>query len=341
MRRLRLGFFIGALATVALVNGCFIGVDDFSKPCSKDTDCPQIGGYLCASMTRWPQALCDRDAGGCQCEVKFPPDPFDAGPIIPFDAGPYDAGPDGGPPPFDAGPPVDYCTDIRPIIQAKCLFTCHSAQMGYPNSPKDFRLDYYDPADSGGFNDGGLNFLPGLHEKAGRCYARIVTGDMPPDQQVFPGYSATEKANFYKWLDAGAPLGAGTCEQPAKDGGTDGGVDAGPPMSFANDIQPILTATCATVGCHTGATPTGTMNLSTGNAYNALVNVNTSAGCNAGGSKRVVAFSPYTSMLWQKLTPDGGYCNNSMPRNLVILRTQQPANFAKIEAWIVQGAKNN
>ena len=343
MTRFRLGFILGALAMVAVANGCFIGVDDFSKPCSKDTDCPKIGGYLCASAATWPQALCDSDAGGCLCEVKFPPDPYDAGPPPPPDGGKFDAGYDAGPPPYvDAGPPIDYCTDIRPVMQAKCLFTCHSAQMGYPQSPTDFRLDYYLPPDAGAFNDGGIAFLPGLYDKAGRCYARMIAGDMPPDQQTFPGYTLTEKTTFAKWLDGGAQLGSGTCEAAKpKDGGTDGGADAGPTISFSVDVQPILTTSCATVGCHTGATPTGTLNLSTGNSYNALVNINTSAGCNAGGSKRVLAFDIKNSMLWQKLTPDGGYCNNSMPRNLVILRNQQPANFAKIEAWIAQGAKNN
>lgn len=347
MRRFRIGFLSGAIWMAALANGCFIGVDDFSKPCATATECPVVGGYLCASKTKWPQAVCDTDAGedkigpsadggvrGCRCEVKFPPDAFDGGPV--------DGGGDAGPPYTDAGPPPDYCSEIRPILQAKCLYTCHSAQMGYTGSPKDFRLDYYDPPDSGGVNDGGLAFLPGVHEKAGRCYARILLNDMPPEQQTYPAYTALERQTFLRWLDAGVPFGNGNCEGPGpKDGGLDGGGDAGLTIHFAVDIQPIFTVTCALAGCHTGAAPTGGMNLSAGNSYNALVNVNTSAGCNSGGSKRVLAFDIHSSMLWQKLTPDGGYCNSSMPRNLVILRTQQPASFAKIEAWIGQGAANN
>ena len=209
--------------------------------------------------------------------------------------------------------------------------------MGYPNSPKDFRLDYYELTDGG---------LPGLKDKAARAYARLVDNSMPPpsEQAVFAAFSAAEKALFARWLDAGAPFGTGGCEQPtSKDGGTDagtdGGADAGPAMSFANDIQPIFTARC-TATCHNAGNLNGGLNLSTGNAYGALVAVNTSAGC-ANGGQRVVAFDAKGSQLWKKLTPDGGYCNNTMPRMQMQLRLSQPAEFTKIEAWIAQGAKNN
>mgnify|MGYP001590507233 CR=1 FL=1 len=52
------------------------------------------------------------------------------------------------------------------------------------------------------------------------------------------------------------------------------------------------------------------------------------------------------SMLWRKLTADGGYCNSSMPLLTdggvaPILRAAQPAEFQRIERWINEGAKNN
>lgn len=340
MKRLRIGFVFGGLVVALASNGCFIGVEDFSKTCTSAASCPKVGGYICASTAKWPQTACDATEKGCLCEVKFPPDPYDAGSAGggtgAGTGGGSGAGTGGGGTVKDAGPPVDYCTEIRPVIYAKCLFTCHSAQMGYPNSPKDFRLDYYETPDAG--PDAGA--LPGLREKAGRAWARIADNSMPPDQQVFPGYNAAEKATFLRWLDAGMPLGSGTCEQGGvKDAGVDAGVDAGPQMSFSVDIQPIFNARC-TGTCHTTANMNGGLNLSTGNSHAALVAVNTSAGCVNGG-QRVVAFDPKGSQLWKKLTPDGGYCNNTMPRNLVQLRVQQPAEFAKIEAWIAQGAKNN
>jgi hypothetical protein len=339
MRRLQIGFVVGALATAALFNGCFIGVDDFSRVCTQATDCPKAGGYICASQAFWPQSPCESGEKGCLCEVKFPPEPYDAGAGGMGGAGGTGgaggaggtggtggAGGAGGGP-----PPPTYCADIKPILGAKCLFTCHSAQMGYANTPKDFRLDYYTP-------DGGTQTLPGAKDKASRCYARMLDNSMPPDQQTFPGFNAAEKVLFQKWMQAGTPFGSG-CED-GRDGGGGVAMDAGVAISFKNEIQPIFNARC-NVACHNAGSLNGGLNLATGSAYAALFNVNTSAGCNAGAAKRVTANDVTKSMLWQKLTPDGGYCNNTMPRNLVILRTQQPAEFTKIESWILQGAKDN
>ena len=238
----------------------------------------------------------------------------------------------GGVPIKDAGPPPDYCTEIRITMGAKCLGTCHSAQMVYPNSPKDFRLDYYEVKDGG---------LPGLKDKGPRAYARMLDNTMPPptEQAVFPPYNAAEKLIFAKWLDAGSPFGSGTCEMPiVRDAGMDAGVDAGPQLSFAADIQPIFTARC-TVACHTAGMVNGGLLLTSGNSHGALVAISTSVACN--GGQRVVAFDPKASQLWRKLTPDGGFCLNPMPRNLMPLRVLQPAEFTKIETWISQGARNN
>jgi len=339
MRRIRIGFILGAISVVTAANGCFIGVDDFSKTCTNASTCPKVGGYICASTAKWPQTACDQLEKGCLCEVKFPPDPYDAGTAGGAGGGGAGGGgagggTGGGTPGKDAGPPPDYCTQIRPTIATKCLGTCHSSQMGYPNSPKDFRLDYWESRDGG---------LPGLKDKGARAWARLSDNSMPPpvEQAVFAAYNAAEKALFLKWLDAGSPYGSGNCETatPGDGGAADAGPDAGPPISFSVDIQPIFTTRC-TVTCHTAASLNGGLNLTTGNSHAALVAVNTSAGCVNGG-QRVVAFDPKASQLWRKLTPDGGYCLNTMPRNQVQLRVSQPAEFAKIEAWIAQGAKNN
>ncbi len=44
-------------------------------------------------------------------------------------------------------------------------------------------------------------------------------------------------------------------------------------VSFADDVQPIFTLSCAVAGCHTGANPPEGMNLSVGMAYDMIVNV--------------------------------------------------------------------
>src|SRR5207302_9780478 len=128
--------------------------DDYGDlSCHSNADCPQIGCYLCVAVelsdgaVPWPQQDC-RNASLCRCEVQYPPDS-----CLQIDAGVK-----------DAGPPPDYCEEIRPIMQTDCLGTCHGAQMGYPNSPRDFRLDYFATPT---LRDGGLG-LPGVKDKADR-----------------------------------------------------------------------------------------------------------------------------------------------------------------------------
>ena len=44
-------------------------------------------------------------------------------------------------------------------------------------------------------------------------------------------------------------------------------------VSFANDVQPIFTQSCATAGCHSGANPPDGLNLSNGMSYAMIVSV--------------------------------------------------------------------
>src|SRR5665213_3975203 len=92
-------------------------------------------------------------------------------------------------------------------------------------------------------------------------------------------------------------------------------------VSFAKDIQPILTKSCAVSGCHSGSVAP---NLSEATSFNALANgilVNTA--------------SPKTSevYLWltgkKAVTMPAGAANNPSNINALML------------AWITQGAKNN
>jgi hypothetical protein len=93
-------------------------------------------------------------------------------------------------------------------------------------------------------------------------------------------------------------------------------------MSFANDIIPIFTKSCALSGCHSsgGRTP----DLSAANAYNSLITGNF-----------VKANNPDNSDLMLWLT---GKKSSIMP--LGSSSPNQDIN-AKIYAWIKQGAKNN
>jgi len=92
-------------------------------------------------------------------------------------------------------------------------------------------------------------------------------------------------------------------------------------VSFSKDIQPILTASCAKSGCHAGSVAP---NLSSGGAYNALVNGNL-----------VNITTPPNSVVYLWLT---GKEAVSMPLG----SSNNPSNInALMLAWVKQGAKNN
>jgi len=138
--------------------------------------------------------------------------------------------------------------------------------------------------------------------------------------------------------DTGAP------PPPGDDGGTapPPGNDAGGMVSFAQDIQPIFNSRCTT-SCHDSTTANGGLNLSAPGSYGQLVNVATSAACSSSvpNVPRVKPSDPMGSMLWRKTKPDPSRCFSPMPFGTAGLGVISPDQFAKIEAWIQQGALNN
>jgi hypothetical protein len=315
-----------SLVSAALVvgaAGCFIATGDFTgEGCKLDEDCNRTG-YVCVSSAKWPQTPCLEEENGCLCEIKFPPD-FEV-----VDAGFVD---DGGARP-DAG---SWCGDVKALFLRSCVGTCHNDNPVYPNAPKEFRLDAYTPPAA----------FPGVKDKLPRIKARLIdTRDMPPISEIiaFP-FSNAERAMVDTWIRAGAPEGEGapcdndifTNPDAGSDGGsrTDGGVDAGQ-VSFSTQIIPIFTARCGP--CHTTNTA-GQLSLTAANAYTQLVGPN--ATCNA-AVRRVMPNNTQNSMLWRKLMNTADKCGNAMPNMTAGLAVTQPAEFARIQTWILQGAQNN
>lgn len=111
---------------------------------------------------------------------------------------------------------------------------------------------------------------------------------------------------------------------------------AAPAVSFAADVQPILTANCAAIGCHTGAFPAGLLNLTAGVAYGNLVAMD-SLECPP--TDRVAPGDPDASYLVHKLEGAGPcFMGTQMPQG------QPPLPAAQIQLirdWITQGAPNN
>ena len=123
---------------------------------------------------------------------------------------------------------------------------------------------------------------------------------------------------------------------PADTGPADTGPADTGPVSFAADIQPIFSARCT--GCHSGGFPSGGMNLSSGVAYANIVNV--TSNCTA-SLKRIVPSSRSSSLMWLKTSNDPAKCGSAMPFGSPGLKTTAPADFAKLERWIDEGALDN
>lgn len=110
------------------------------------------------------------------------------------------------------------------------------------------------------------------------------------------------------------------------------------PASFATNVQPIFTASCAVAGCHTGAVPSGSMNLSAGSAYAQLVGVAVFDQPPGGGAVRVIAGDAGNSYLIRKLEGGPNITGSRMPNGQPPL-PQATVNI--IRSWITQGALNN
>lgn len=108
--------------------------------------------------------------------------------------------------------------------------------------------------------------------------------------------------------------------------------------SFAGSVQPIFSASCATGGCHTGATPQENLDLSQGRAYGAIVNV---PSVQVPTMRRVRPGEPDQSYLVHKIQDTqsqvGGE-GSRMPKDLAPLSADQ---ISLIRAWITGGAPNN
>ncbi|MFO0590052.1 MAG: hypothetical protein U0441_21100 [Polyangiaceae bacterium] len=106
-------------------------------------------------------------------------------------------------------------------------------------------------------------------------------------------------------------------------------------VSFSAAVQPILTASCATNGCHKGVMPAEGLNLTSGQSYAKLVNV-TASQC-ADGRKRVLPGQPSQSYLIDKLMGVDLCFGTQMPKQGMIPQAQ----IQTISDWICGGALNN
>jgi hypothetical protein len=107
--------------------------------------------------------------------------------------------------------------------------------------------------------------------------------------------------------------------------------------SFANDIQPILTARCATASCHNLASQQVGLNLQEGYAYGAIVGVVTPG---SRGFSLIEPFEPENSWLVRMIQADPAlrFDHPRMPLGREPLTANQ---IATIVNWVMQGAAQN
>jgi hypothetical protein len=109
-------------------------------------------------------------------------------------------------------------------------------------------------------------------------------------------------------------------------------------ISFAKDIQPIFTASCALPGCHAGNAPQEGMNLAAGQAFANIVGVKSKE---APTLNRIEPGDPQKSYLWHKINGTQSTVGGSGAR-MPMGRAPLPNDpLTKIRQWIEQGAKNN
>ena len=114
--------------------------------------------------------------------------------------------------------------------------------------------------------------------------------------------------------------------------------ETAPATSFAAIQMVIFNGKgCSSGGCHAGSRPAGSMNLSSGSAYDAIVNITAQGG---GGLKRVLPGDADSSYLYRKVsarTNPGSFSINgsSMPLAGSALSADQ---LAALSLWIEAGA---
>lgn len=97
-------------------------------------------------------------------------------------------------------------------------------------------------------------------------------------------------------------------------------------LSFAKDIQPILTTNCAISGCHSGTTPEGNFNLEASKSYATL---------SKPGRGYIDVSDPKGSVFYSSMVST----SDPMPPNG--RQAMSACDLKRIETWMREGALDN
>jgi hypothetical protein len=121
------------------------------------------------------------------------------------------------------------------------------------------------------------------------------------------------------------------------DNNNPGGGGNGGGTGFAAAVQPIFSANCALSGCHAGSSPAQGMNLSQGQAYANIVNVQS----NESSLLRVRPSQPDSSYLVHKIQGTQSNVGGSGGQMPLGRNPLSQAQIDTIRQWIADGAPNN
>lgn len=107
-------------------------------------------------------------------------------------------------------------------------------------------------------------------------------------------------------------------------------------VSFANEIQPLFTRSCARAGCHLGGNPQAGLTLSAGVAYAEIVDVD----ADTYPGKRIAPGDPDASVLYRKILSSSSASGfgTRMPQGGPYFSAVEEAT---LRIWIEEGALDN
>jgi uncharacterized membrane protein len=190
---------------------------------------------------------------------------------------------------------VYFVNDVLPIFNSNCALSgCHNAASAQDGVVLDTYANIMNTGDVRPGDPGGSDVYKAITEDD-------IDKRMPP---VYANQLTQDQINtIYNWIAQGAKNNACVETSPCDTLS----------VSFANDIQPMLTTYC--LGCHSGSFPSGGISLS----GHSNVLVHATNGSLLGSVSHLAGFSP-------------------MP---IAQAKLNDCNIALIRNWIAQGASDN
>jgi len=221
-----------------------------------------------------------------------------------------------------ASVPVSFSADIQPIFTQSCT-SCHNATTRSGGLVLDAGVAFANIVQVPSGQVPSQNYVESGDPDRSYLFHKItgapgISGSrMPRNDPTFFDRNPDQLELMRQWIQEGADPFA---------------------VSFAADIQPILTQRCATVGCHDAATQALGLNLAAGAAYANIVRVPSRE---APSQNQIEPNDPDRSYLFRKIAGAPGISGARMPLDNLTYFDQNPVPLGLVRQWIREGATNN